>query len=319
MALMHRSLACFLVAAAALATPLLAQVDRAKAKPPARLDPVLIADFGGTRIFTKPSRDAVMGFSLPTQVREVIARGGAEVKKGDMLIKGDDAEDLAVLELQKPSAGTDWPVQRAKKTAELAQNEYIKTKKIFEGHGSNDQELERAKLSMEAAILDTHSAEVKQEQEVLQIKRLQARVDKFHLTAPFDGIVDNVMVDAGQAVNENEKVIRVVNIDPLWIDVPAPIDDDSTRLLKKGDKAWVLVDVSSGARIADGTVIEASPTSDFASRSRRIRVELPNPPGPDRLLSGLTVSVRFAEPSKELRSKVAAAAESMKDRAQAGR
>ncbi len=290
----------------------LGQVGRST-KPAPRLEPEVIKEFGGTKSPTRPSRDAVMGFSLPTQVRDVLVRGGAEVKKGQMLVKGDDAEDLAVLELQKPTAESDWPVQRAAKTTALAHNEYVKTKKIREGGGSNDQELERAKLSAEAAELDEKTAAVKQQQEVLQVKRLQARVDKFHLLAPFDGQIDNVLVDVGQSVNENEKVVRVVNVDPLWMDVPAPTEDPATLALKEGDKAWVLIDVASGPRIAEGTVIEVSPTTDFASRSRRVRVELANPKGPERVLAGEAAWVRFTEPSKSVMDKVVAAAEVLRD------
>jgi RND family efflux transporter MFP subunit len=283
------------------------------------LDTSIVSEFGGTKAATRPSRDAVMGFSLPTQVREIVRRGGSEVKKDDIIVIGDDVEDLAVLKLQKAKAQFDWPVQRARKAADLAKVEYEKVKKLRENNASNEQELERARLSWEAAELDVKTAEVNQNQEVIQVERLQARVDKFHLKAPFDGEIDNVLVDVGQAVNENEKVVRVVNVDPLWMDVPAPTEELSTRTLKEGDKAWVLIDVAAGARIAEGKVIEVSPTTDLASRSRRIRVELANPKGPDRILAGEPSWVRFTEPTAAVKAKVTAAAMASREPAQAAK
>ncbi len=293
---------------ALLATPSLAQVDAGRRpRAVARLDSSVISEFQGTKAATRPSRDAIMGFSLPTHIREILVRGGAEVKAGDILIKGDDLEDLAVLKLQEAKAQYDWPVQRAGKTAELAKLEFEKTEKLRREGAANQLELDRARLSSEAADLDYKSAQVNQTQEVIQVERLQARVDKFHLKAPFDGVVDNVLVDLGHSVNENDKVVRVVNVDPLWMDVPAPTDDPSTLALKEGDKAWVLLDMATGARISEGKVIEVSPTTDLASRSRRIRVELPNPKGDRRVLAGEPAWVRFSPPSAEVAAKVIAA------------
>jgi len=284
-----------------------------------RLDSSVIAEFGGTKSATRPSRDAVMGFSSTTQIREVISRGGDEVKKGQMMIKGDDIEDVAVLKLQKAKAESDWPVQRAKKGAELAKLEFEKTRDIRKQGGSNDQELDRARLSMEASELDTKTAEVNQQQEVIQVERLEARLEKLCLRAPFDGQIDNILVDVGQSVNFDEKVLRIVNVDPLWMDVPAPTEDPTTHSLKQGDKAWVLIDIATGSRIAEGKVIEVSPTMDLASRSRRIRVELPNPKGPQRILAGEPAWVRFTQPSPEVMTKVTAAIDALKAPVQAAK
>ncbi|HYE61589.1 MAG TPA: efflux RND transporter periplasmic adaptor subunit [Phycisphaerales bacterium] len=295
------------------------EAPRAKPRALTRLDQSIISEFGGTKAATRPSRDATMGFSLPTQVSEVLLRGGAEVKKGDMIVRGDEAEDVAILKLQKVKAEKDWPVQKAEKAAALAKVEYEKTKTAFDQRGSSAFEVDRARLSSEAAVLDHETAKVNQTQEVLQVERLEARLEKMRLRAPFDGEIDSVMVDVGQSVTENEKVVRVVNVDPLWMDVPAPTEDPATLSLKPGDKAWVLIDIATGSRVAEGKVIEVSPTTDLASRSRRIRVELPNPKGPQRILAGEPAWVRFTQPSAEVMSKVTAAIEAMKQPVQASK
>jgi RND family efflux transporter MFP subunit len=299
-------LAAFLGIAALGLTLGMAQ-DSAKSKGPTRLDPSLIAEFGGKKAATKGHRDSVMGFSLATQITEVLVKGGQEVTKGTLLVKGDDAEDLSVLKLQKAKAESDWPVQRAKKQADLAEVEYKRLAGIREKQGSSEQEVERAKLTWDVAVIDHESAKVQQTQEVIQVERLQARVDKLHLVAPFDGIIDNVLVDVGQAVNENEKVIRIVDVDPLVTDVPAPTDDPVTQTLKVGDKAWVLLDVASAARLVEGKVIEVAPTTDLSSLTRRVRVEISNPKGPQRVLAGEPAYVRFTQPPASVMTKVAAA------------
>jgi multidrug efflux pump subunit AcrA (membrane-fusion protein) len=242
------------------------------------------------------------------------------VPKGTLLVKGDDAEDLSVLELQKAKADSDWPVQRAKKQAELAEIEYTRLAAIQKKDGgSSVQEVERARLTWEVAVIDFHTAEVNQTQEVLQVKRLQARVEKLHLTAPFDCQIDNILGDVGQAVTENEKVIRIVDVNPLIMDVPAPTEDPVTQSLKEGDKAWVLLDIASAARIVEGKIVEVAPTTDLSSLTRRIRVEIPNPKGPQRMLAGEPAYVRFTQPPASVMAKVAAAIKAQGPTEQAAR
>jgi multidrug efflux pump subunit AcrA (membrane-fusion protein) len=103
-------------------------------------------------------------------------------------------------------------------------------------------------------------------------------------------------------------VLRIVNVDPLWLDVPAPTEDPAAAGLKVGDPAWVLMDLGGQARVANGKVIEVAPTSDPASRRRRLRAEVPNPKGPTGILAVEPGYVRFAEPSGAVLERLAKSA-----------
>lgn len=276
-------------------------VERAAARAGAArgLEPSLIAAFSTIKAVTRPSRDAVMGFTVPTKITDIVVRGGQEVTKGQVIVQGDEAEDRALLRLQKVRAETDLPVERARKQMELAETEYRIQQEVRAGGGSSDQQLERARLAFEVAKIDVSKAQMEQTQEVIQVDRLESRVQKFRIDAPFDGIVDNVMLDVGHSASENDKVVRVVNVDRLWIDAPAPTQDPVTLLLKVGDRAWVLFDMAGSPIVREGKVIEAAPTADAASRTRRVRVEVANPKGAERLLAGEPAYVRFTEPAEE--------------------
>lgn len=266
---------------------------------PRGLDPSLIGAFSTIKAVTRPSRDAVMGFTVPTKITDIVVRGGQDVTKGQVIVQGDEAEDRALLRLQKVRAETDLPVARARKQMELAETEYRIQQEVRAGGGSSDQQLERARLAFEVAKIDVSKAQMEQTQEVIQVDRLESRVQKFRIESPFDGIVDNVMLDVGHSASENDKVVRVVNVDNLWIDAPAPTQDSVTLSLKVGDKAWVLFDMAGSPIVREAKVIEAAPTADAASRTRRVRVEVANPKGPERLLAGEPAYVRFTPPSEE--------------------
>jgi RND family efflux transporter MFP subunit len=261
-----------------------------------RVDSEMIARFQGHKAVSRPSHDALMGFSVPTVIKEILVNGGREVKEGELMVRGDDLEEVALQKLQQERVRRPLAVEAAQAEMELAKVEYERLRDILSRGGSGPQEVERARLTYEVRKIALASAESQQKQEEIQLERIEARVDRHRLKAPFDGVVDRVETDLGQAVSENEKIVRVVAVDPLWIDVHAPTDNDTTLLLQPGDRAWVLCDVGGQGRLETGKVIEVAPTADPASRTRRVRVEMPNPKGPSRLLAGEPVWVRFAEP-----------------------
>lgn len=259
-----------------------------------------LKSFDGIKAVTRPSRDAIMGFSAASRVMELMVAGGQTVTKGQLLIRGDDAEDAIVVKLQELRAGTDLPVQKAKKAAELAKLEYERYKEAQAKGSASPTEVDRARVAWEGAVIDVGQAEVTQQQEVIQVDRLKARVDKLRIVAPFNGVVDQISVDVGQTVSESDKIVRVVNVDPLWIDVPVPTG--KTLDLQSDSKCWVLMDLPGQKSVRLGKVIEVSAVADAASGTRRVRVALPNP---SKTVAGVTAYVRFSEPTEAWSKKVA--------------
>lgn len=256
--------------------------------------------FAGIRAFTKPSRDATIGFSITTQVTEVIVKGGQAVKKGEPLVRGNGSEDAALLRLQKSRADSTLPTDKAQVALDLADIEFKRVQDNFNRGAATQQELDRVRLSRENARIDLETANWERQQEQLGYERQKARMDRYELTAPFDGHVDTIAVDVGQSVSESDKVVRVVNVDLLWIDVPAPMQDPVTLALKEQDAAWIMLEVAGRYRVVRGHVAEVSPVADASSRTRRVRVEFTNATGEDRVVAGEPAWVRFTEPDQAL-------------------
>lgn len=295
-----RSAAKAVLASAALMMTLPMLAMGPGAEPPARrFDAAAASQFGELSVL-RPSRDSIMGFQQPTKIAEIASRGGQEVKRGQLLVRGDDEEEVQMERMQKVRAESTAPVEGAR--AEMAQFEHEAEmqRQALKNGGSSPPEVKRAELQATVKRYAFENTVLTQTQEVMQYERMKTRVSKFRIEAPFDGIVDVVMGDVGQAVAENEKIVRVVNIDLLWIDVGAKMSDPRTLTLKEGDAAWALLDMAGTPVLRRGKVIEAAPTADMGSRSRRIRVEIANPKGPERVIAGGPAWVRFTEPDAEL-------------------
>ncbi len=259
-----------------------------------RSDDSWARSFGGIQSFSKPSRDAVMGFSVPTRVTEHSVIGGQRVKAGDLLVRGQDAEQLAIVKQTRMRAETDAAIRRAEKQSELAGIEYGRAKDAFDKDAMALNEVERYRVTWEVAEIDLEIAKMNAQLELIRLEQAEALLARYRIIAPFDGQIDQVFVGVGRSVGDTEPVVRVVQIDPVWIDVRAPTKQ--TIGLQTGTDAWVLVDGPEKPVVVKGAIIEVSPVADFASGSRRIRVEFANP---DAWPPGMRTWVRFSEPTAE--------------------
>ena len=249
--------------------------------------------FEGIRTFTRPGRDAEIGFQLPTQITGIAVAGDAKVAEGDLIILGDDREDVEMVRLQKLRAETDLPIQRASAQVRIAQTEFEEINNAFENGAATPQQLNRAEASLDVARIDLQTARLNQQQEEIGLRRMQERLERLRLKAPFDGRVAEILVDIGDSVQENRPVVRVVSLNPLRIDVHTPIEDIERLGISKDDTAWAYIARPGQPMLAIGTVLEVSPAADFSTRKRRVRVEIPNP---HEIPSGLPAWVRFTEP-----------------------
>lgn len=295
----------------ALVAPLAAtaQTDSATVRDLSAASRETVRAFQGVKAVTRPSRDAVMGFQVPTQISSILVKGGQKVKAGDPLIRGDDAEDIALVELQRLRAQTRIPIEAAAKARDLALLEFRRTEDAFSKKASNQQEFDRAKLAWERSVLEFDNAVQQSAQEAAGLRAREARLAKLTLSAPFDGVIDSIQADVGQSITESKEVLRIVNVDKLWIDANASIDEVSTHTVKEGDPAWVLVEIVGKPRVVIGKVTEVAPAAHPVARTRRIRVELENPSGPEQLLVGDAAWVRFVEPDAGIMKSIADAGE----------
>lgn len=291
---LHLAVALPLLAGAVGLPAALAQ-DGVQAPQQFSYEPSWAAEFGGIYHFTQPSKDAMMGFSQPSEVRQVLVTVGDEVKKGDVLVRARDADIQAALRLQQRRAVNRFEILAAENRVQLAQIEFDNQQSARDQGGGSPLEYERTRASLENAKIELDTAKERFIEQGIALERQEAELERFAITAQFDGTVASIEVSPGQAMQDSEPVLRLVSIDPLQVRVPTPTSTVLAQGLERGDKAWVAVSVAGEPRLFEGTVTEVSPVADFGSDKVWVKVELPNP---DRLLSGLPAWVRFAEPTE---------------------
>lgn len=258
-------------------------------------EPAWAIEFGGIHHFTQPSKDAMMGFNLPNEVRHVLVKVGDDVKKGDVLVRARDGDAQAALRIQQRRAESRLEIALGENRLDLAQIEFDNQKDARERGAGNAVEFERTRASLENARIELEIAKERFEEQALILERQKAELERYAVIAQFDGTVASIEVSPGQAMQDSQPVLRLVSIDPLHVRLPTPSSMVLGMGIGRGHKAWVAVNVAGTPRLFEGEVIEVSPIADFGSDKVWVKVELPNP---DKIMSGLPAWVRFQEPTE---------------------
>ncbi|MBY0310569.1 MAG: efflux RND transporter periplasmic adaptor subunit [Phycisphaerales bacterium] len=257
-------------------------------------------EFGGYRADTRPRNDVTMKFSFSTEVRELSIVGGQRVKQGEILVRARDAEIKAAVDQQRALADNTLEVLGAEKALELAEFKFnqLKSGKVF-----SPTEFEQLRIEAETAKVQRDQAKKNLEQQAFRLKQLEGQFERYYLEAPFDGVIEEVMVEVGKGVTEQDEVLRIVNTQKLWLDPYASTHETLQLGLKQGSPAWVLIDLPGEARVVRGNVLYVSPVADSVSQTRRVRVEIDNP---QNWPAGTQALVRFSEPGGSFKTTISA-------------
>lgn len=208
---------------------------------------------------------AFRGVDLSTEigglVQNVSIKSGMDVKEGELLIKLNDASDVAQL-------------NSLKAMADLAQviNE------------RDRQQLEIQAISKN--VFDTSKADAKSKQ--AQVEQQTALVAKKNLKAPFGGRVGIVMINPGQFVNPGDKLLTLQTLDPIFVDFNLP--QSNAEQIQVGQEIVVTTDAFKGASFT-GKITAVSPKVDTNTRNIQIEAQLANPD--KKILPGMFANVNI--------------------------
>jgi len=257
---------------------------------------------GSVAAITRPNKDITLSFVRPGQVSRILVKEGRTVKVGQGLVQLDDAAEQAQLAQLKAQAEDTIRIKAARAQLDQKKADLKKTESAAEQGAAAALETEHAKLDVVIAELSLALARFEHTQSGRKYTEARIRVSRMRLISPIAGTVEQVHVEAGESVDALADVIRIVSIDPLWIDVPAPLEQ--ARALKTGQVALIrfagIADaVGAGttdaqgkggrtrpagpergaAPTANGKIIHIGSVADAASNTLTVRVEVPNPTG----------------------------------------
>jgi membrane fusion protein, copper/silver efflux system len=157
-----------------------------------------------------------------------------------------------------------------------AQEELLIAKQLAASVDSSDGEAWRSAQALLAGARRRLAYWDISEAQIEQIERTGEITKTLTLTAPFDGVVIEKMVVAGQAVMPGMKLYRLADLSTVWIE--GDVFEQDLGLIRVGAPARVEISSYPG-RPFGGRVDFVGAVVDAQSRAGRVRVALPNPDG----------------------------------------
>jgi len=227
----------------------------------------------GIAAITNPSADRILSYVQPGRIAKVHFKEGDAVKAGAVLVQQDDAVERARLAQLEAESQNTINIKAGEASLAQKQVDLKKLEKAAALNAATDLEVEHAKLDVTIAELSLQVAVFEHEQAQRKYDEAKLQIDNMSLKSPIDGSIEKIDVETGESINVLESVVRVVQIDPLWIDVPVPLAE--TTNLMCGNTAQVEF-TSPGKMSVKGTIAFIGAVADAASGTLRVRIEVPN-------------------------------------------
>lgn len=266
-----------------------------------KLHSVSESDVDATRVFTatvSSDKTAIIIPKVTGYVEQILVTPGQQVKAGQLLavIKSGELEQKMAfaasgeMETQNALRQANIGYKMAQSEFDLAEKTYNRYVNLIRNSSVSKQEFDQvesqykvAKENIDLAAEKVQQAKIKSGQAGAMKSEVDTYLSYTQLRAPFDGIVLEKNMDAGNLANPGSPVLKIGNNVPV---VVAYISQNMIEEVKLGTKAVVSID-SLGDEF-DSTVLEISPDIDPATGNFKVKLS-----GCEKMAQGMFAKVRF--------------------------
>jgi len=236
----------------------------------------------------QPKVTVKLGSAEPGIVSEMLMERGDVVRKGQVIARLDSPLQALAVELAKIKAESDAEVRSSRARLEFRRLEYDRSGKLHEQKITPTKKFEEADVEKQLAELSVETALLQLKQAKVELEQAKERLERRSIRSSVDGVVTKLSVSAGEYVYEQVSLVTIATIDPLYVEVFAPLA--YLDRIRVGTLAEVDLEAPIGGTHR-AKVIVIDRVFDAASRTFGVRLELPNPG--NQLPAGLNCRIRF--------------------------
>ena len=208
---------------------------------------------------TEPDRVTTLKAEISGKIEQVLAKRGAKVEKGQVIVK------LEINDLE----------------SQLAQAKALLTQREIEHQGALKLSADGYQGKVQVSSAAANLAAVK-----AQIKRLNIDIANTVIRAPFDGVLNTRYVEQGDYVQSGDDIAMIADLDPLI--VRAHVSENNIGQLIVGQKAKIRL--LNHENLA-GQVRYIASVADDATNTFKIEIAIAN--NDSDLLAGLSSEVNI--------------------------
>ncbi|MCB1492457.1 MAG: efflux RND transporter periplasmic adaptor subunit [Rhodobiaceae bacterium] len=221
-------------------------------------------------------------------VEEIYKDRGDRVKQGEIVARFDLSVEQLAVKLSELKADNPIPEIAAKAKADMLDRKLERLEKLTKRRIVAEAERDEVATDLEVARQDLENARFERESARLELERQKALLDQGVVRSPVSGVVVSRNLEPGEYRNEQVHILTVAALDPLYVEIFAPLSE--LGRIKPGMTASVTVEDPVGLT-RDATVTVVDPVVDAASGTFGVRLEMPNPDFD--IPAGLRCTARF--------------------------
>lgn len=226
-------------------------------------------------------------------IGQVHANRGDTVKKGQLIVTLESGPERAQLELARSKAKMRGAMKAAESRLEFAVKKEERAAELSKQNFVSAGAYDEAKTQRLLAESELREARENQKLAELEMARADEVVRMRSIRSPFDGIVVERYLSAGEIATTNIKspIIKLAQLDPLRVEVVLPAK--MFGQIKPGVQGVVFPEAPGGNYTATVTLIDR--VIDAASGTFGVRLELSNPK--HEIPAGAKCRVKFQKSS----------------------
>jgi RND family efflux transporter MFP subunit len=206
----------------------------------------------------QPERRADLRAEVSAVVMAVLKENGQPVQRGDLLVRLDDTS------IRDSLVSAQEAERAAAQAFDQAQRQYQRMKTLREQGMTSAQQLEDAEVRRNTTQSDLSAAKTRVVTARQQLQRTEVR-------APFDGIVADRKVSAGDTAAIGKELVKV--IDPRSLRFEGLVSSDAIQSVKVGQNVSFRVN-GYGKQDFAGRLKFVSPTANPTTRQVEVIVEI---------------------------------------------
>lgn len=209
----------------------------------------------------EPERRADLRAEVPAVVVAVLKENGDPVKRGDLLVRLDQTSIRDSLNSAQAS------MSAAAQAYEQAERQYQRMVTLRQTNVVSAQQLEDVEIRRNTALSEREAARSRAVTARQQLERTEVR-------APFDGIVSDRKVSAGDTAQVGKELLKV--IDPSSLRFEGLVSADSIGEVSAGQPVWFRIH-GFGERDFTGKVTRVNPSANTTTRQVEVLVSFDDP------------------------------------------
>ncbi|WP_456391567.1 efflux RND transporter periplasmic adaptor subunit [Nitratifractor sp.] len=143
-------------------------------------------------------KEIAIATKIAARILSVEVKESSAVRRGDLLVRLDD------LELQSAFKSAQKSLQARKADLELARSIFRKNEKLYRIGGLSKEALQASKVALANKEALIGSA-------IAQIEQIKSQMSYLTIRAPFDGVVDRVLMHEGDLAPAGKPILRMQN------------------------------------------------------------------------------------------------------------